>query len=90
LYGHKIWCLTLKEGYRLRIFENRVLKKIFGPKREEVTGDWRKLYSEELHGLYSRQIFTRFTMILTILAPIKAQRSLLYQLKALFHSVYYL
>jgi hypothetical protein len=39
--------------HRLRVFENRVLRRIFGPKREEVTGEWRKLYNEELHNLYS-------------------------------------
>jgi hypothetical protein len=50
---------------RLRVFENRVLKRTFGPKRDEVTGDWRKLHSEELHNLYSspdiRQIKSRRT-----------------------------
>jgi hypothetical protein len=45
--------LTLREEHRLRVFENRVLKRIFGPKRDEVTGGWRKLHNEELHGLYS-------------------------------------
>jgi hypothetical protein len=39
--------------HRLRVFENRVLRRIFGPKRDEVTGDWRKLHNEELHNLYS-------------------------------------
>jgi hypothetical protein len=38
---------------RLRVFENRVLRRIFGPKRDEVTGEWRKLHNEELHNLYS-------------------------------------
>jgi hypothetical protein len=47
-----VWSLTLREERRLRVFENRVLR-IFGPKRDEVTGEWRKLHSEELHGLYS-------------------------------------
>jgi hypothetical protein len=47
------WSLTLKEGHRLGMFENRVLRSIFGPKRDEVTGDWRKLHNEELHNLYS-------------------------------------
>jgi hypothetical protein len=51
LYGCETWSLTLREEYRL--FENRVLKRIFGPKRDEVTGDWRKLHNEELHNLYS-------------------------------------
>jgi hypothetical protein len=45
--------LTLREEHRLRVFENRVLRRIFGPKRDEVTGGWRKLHNEELHGLYS-------------------------------------
>jgi hypothetical protein len=43
----------LREEHRLRVFENRVLRRIFGPKRDEVTGEWRKLHSEELHNLYS-------------------------------------
>jgi len=43
----------LREERRLRVFENRVLKKIFGPKRDEVTGEWRKLLNEELNDLYS-------------------------------------
>jgi hypothetical protein len=43
------WSLTLREEHRLRVFENRVLKRIFGPKRDEVTGEWRKLHNEELH-----------------------------------------
>jgi hypothetical protein len=51
LYGCETWSLTLREEYRLRIFENRVLR-IFGPKREE-DGSWRKLYNDELHSLYS-------------------------------------
>jgi hypothetical protein len=45
--------VTLREEYGLRVFENRVLRRIFGPKRDEVTGGWRKLHNEELHGLYS-------------------------------------
>jgi hypothetical protein len=45
------WSLTLREGYRLREFENRVLRRIFGPKRDEVTGEWTKLHNEELHVL---------------------------------------
>jgi hypothetical protein len=44
---------AVSEGYRLRVFENRELRRIFGPKRDEVTGGWRKLHSEELHNLYS-------------------------------------
>jgi hypothetical protein len=53
LYGYETWSLTLREEHRLRVFENRVLRRIFGPKRYEVTGEWRKLHSEELHNLYS-------------------------------------
>jgi hypothetical protein len=53
LYGCETWSLTLREEHRLRVFENRVLSRIFGPKRDEVTGEWRKLHSEELHILYS-------------------------------------
>jgi hypothetical protein len=53
LYGCETWSLTLREKHRLRVFENRVLRRIFGPKRDEVTGDWRKLHNEKLHNLYS-------------------------------------
>jgi hypothetical protein len=53
LYGCETWSLTLREEHRLRVFENRVLRGIFGPKRDEVTGEWRKLHNEELHNLYS-------------------------------------
>jgi hypothetical protein len=45
--------MTLREEYRLRVFENKVLRRIFGPKRDKVTGGWRKLNNEELHDLYS-------------------------------------
>jgi hypothetical protein len=50
--GVKLGSLTLREEHRLRVFENRVLMRIFGPKREEVTGGWRKLHDEELCYLY--------------------------------------
>jgi hypothetical protein len=53
LYGCETWALTLREEHRLRVFENRVLRRIFGPKRDEVTGEWRNLHNEELHNLYS-------------------------------------
>ena len=46
LYGCETWSLTLREERRLRVFENRVLRKLFGPKRDEVTGEWRKLHNE--------------------------------------------
>jgi len=53
LYGCETWSLTLREEPRLRVFENRVLRRVFGPKRDEVTGEWRKLHNEELSNLYS-------------------------------------
>jgi len=45
LYGCETWSLTVREERRLRVFENRVLRRVFGPKREEVTGEWRKLHN---------------------------------------------
>ena len=51
-YGCETWSLTLREERRLRVFENRVLRRIFGPKRDEVTGEWRKLHNDELNDLY--------------------------------------
>jgi hypothetical protein len=64
LYGCETWSLTLREEHRLRVFGNRVLRRIFGQKRDEVTGESRKLHNEELHNLYSspdiiRQIKSR-------------------------------
>ena len=53
LYGCETWSLTLREERRLMVFENRVLMRVFGPKRDEVTGEWRKLHNEELSDLYS-------------------------------------
>jgi hypothetical protein len=53
LYGCETWSVTLREEHGLRVFENRVLRRIFGPKWDEVTGEWRKLHNEELHILYS-------------------------------------
>jgi hypothetical protein len=47
------WSLTLREEHRLRVFQNRVLRRIFGPKSDEVIGGWRKLHTEEFHNLYS-------------------------------------
>ena len=52
LYGCETWSITLREERRLRVFENRVLRRIFGPKRDEITRKWRKLRSEELDDLY--------------------------------------
>jgi hypothetical protein len=53
LYGCETWSLTLREEHRLRVFENRVLRRIFGPKRDEIRGVWRKLHNGEMHNLYS-------------------------------------
>jgi hypothetical protein len=53
LYGYETWSLALREEHRLRVFENRVLRRIFGPKRDEVAREWRKLHNEELHNFYS-------------------------------------
>jgi hypothetical protein len=53
LYGCETWSLTLREEQRLRVFGNRVLRRIFGPKRDEATGEWRRLHNGELNDLYS-------------------------------------
>ena len=53
LYGCETWSLTLREEHRIRVFENKVLRKIFGVMRDEITGDWRKLHNAELRSLYS-------------------------------------
>jgi hypothetical protein len=52
LYGCESWSLTLREECTLRVFENKVLRRIFGPKRDEVTGEWRRLHNKELYALY--------------------------------------
>jgi len=57
LYGRETWSLTSREECRLKVFENWVLRRIFGPNRDEVTGEWRKLHNEELIDLYSQNIF---------------------------------
>jgi hypothetical protein len=59
LYECETWSLALKEKHRLRVFENRVLRRIFGPKRDEVTGEWRKLHNEELRDMYSSPCIIR-------------------------------
>jgi hypothetical protein len=61
LYGCETLSLTLREEHILRVFENRVLRRIFGPLRDEVTGGWRKLHIEELHGLYSLPSIVRMS-----------------------------
>jgi hypothetical protein len=57
LCGCETWLLRLREERRLRVFENRVPRGIFGPKKDEVTGEWRKLYTEELTDLYSTKYY---------------------------------
>ena len=52
LYGCEAWSLTLREERKLRVFENMVLRRIFGPREDEVTGKWRRLHNEELNDLY--------------------------------------
>jgi hypothetical protein len=64
LYGCGTWSLTLREEHRQRVLEKRILRRIFGPKRDDVTGEWRKLHNEELHNFCSspsiiRQIKSR-------------------------------
>jgi hypothetical protein len=59
LYGCETWSLTLREEHRLRVFENRVMRRIFGPRRDEVTGKWTKLHNEELHILFSSENIIR-------------------------------
>ena len=53
LYGCETWSLTLREEHRLRVFESRVLRRIFGPTWDEVTGEWKKLHNEKIYDLYS-------------------------------------
>jgi hypothetical protein len=53
LFGWETLSLTLREEHKLRVFENRVLRRIFGPRKDEVMGDWRKLNNEKFHNLYS-------------------------------------
>jgi len=53
LYGCETWSLALREERKLRVFENMVLRRIFGPRRDEVTGEWKKLHNEELNNYYS-------------------------------------
>jgi hypothetical protein len=65
LYGCETWSLILREEHRLRVFENRVLRRIFGPNSDEVIGEWRKLHNEELHIFYS---------YLNIIKQIKSKR----------------
>jgi hypothetical protein len=65
LYGCKSWSLKLREEHRLGVFENKVLKRVFGPKWDEVTGEWRKVHNEELNDLYT---------LLNIVRVVKSRR----------------
>ena len=56
LYRCETWSLTLREERKLRVFENMLLRRIFGPRRDEVTGEWRRLHNEELNDLYPHPI----------------------------------
>jgi hypothetical protein len=60
LYGCETWSLTVREEHKLRMFDNRVLRRIFGPKRDGVTRGWRKLHNEELLNFYSSPSIIRF------------------------------
>jgi hypothetical protein len=60
LYGCEAWSLTLREKQKLRVFENRMLRRIFGPKRDRVIREYRKLHNEELHDLYPSPSIIRF------------------------------
>ena len=62
LYGCQTWSLTLREERRLSVFENRVLRRVFGPKRDDVTGEWRKLHNEELYSLPNIVLVVKSTM----------------------------
>jgi hypothetical protein len=80
VYGCETWSPTSREEHRLRVFENRVLRRIFGPKRDEVAGGWRKLHNEELHNLYSspsiiRMIKSRRMGWAGHVAPLGAKRN---------------
>jgi hypothetical protein len=59
--GRETWSLTLREKHGMMVFENRVLRRISGPRRDEVTGEWRKLHNEELHNLYASPSIIRMT-----------------------------
>jgi PAS domain-containing protein len=59
LYGFEIWSLTLREEHKLRVFVNRALRRIFGPKRDEVIREWRKLHNKEPHDFYSSSSIIR-------------------------------
>jgi hypothetical protein len=59
LYGFEAWSLTLREERRLKVFENRVLRRVFGPKRDEVTREWKELHNEELNDIKALHNYVR-------------------------------
>jgi hypothetical protein len=61
MYGCEAWSLTLREEHRLRVFENRVVRRMFGPKRDEVTGEWKMLNSEELYVMQNYFLLSTYT-----------------------------
>ena len=67
LYGCETWSLILREERRLSVFEKRVLRRVFGPKRDKVTGEWRKLHNEELGDLYSLPNIVVCVMLISVL-----------------------
>jgi len=76
LYGCETWSLTLWEERRLRVFENNVLRRIFGRKREQVTGEWRKMHNEELNDLYSSPNIVRVIKLrkMRLVVPVARMR----------------
>jgi hypothetical protein len=74
LYGCENWSLTLSEEQRLRVFENRVLRRRFGPKRDKATGEWRRLHNEELNNLYSSPNIIQVIKSRRIIQVIKSRR----------------
>jgi hypothetical protein len=70
LYGCETWSLTLSEEHRLRVLENRELRKIFGPNREKVVGVWRKCYNVEFYNLYSLSIIIIIIIIIVVVVVV--------------------
>jgi hypothetical protein len=88
MYRCETWSLTLREERRMRVFENRVLRRIFEPKRDEVTWEWRELHNEELNGLYSSpnsiRVAKSIRMKWTVHVPLMRDRKYVYKTKFLW------